>query len=142
MGMLRRVLYVDDDPDLRALAELALGAVGGLEVTLCPGGEKAVETARRSAAQLVLLDAVMPGMDGPATLAALRADPHTAGVPVLFVTALDGAAGEYPALLAQGAAGIIPKPLDLMGMAEQVRAAWDAIGNDLAGVRPVTSRTG
>lgn len=125
MAALRRVLYVDDDQDLRAMAELALGVVGGLEVFLCASGDAAVETARRCGAQLVLLDVMMPGMDGPATLAALRADPCTAGLPVLFVTALD-LPDEQSALLALGAAGIIAKPLDLMEMAKQVRAAWSA----------------
>lgn len=123
MGGLSRVLYVDDDPDLRALAELALATVGGLCVTLCADGSQAVALARATGAQLVLLDAVMPGLDGPATLAALRADPATATLPVLFVTALDGA-DERARLLALGAAGIIAKPLDLMGLAAQVKAAW------------------
>ncbi len=123
MEGLSRVLYVDDDADLRALAELALGAVGGLQVALCADGEMAVETARRTGAQLVLLDVLMPGMDGPAALSALRADPDTRALPVLFVTALDGA-DDRAALLALGAAGIIPKPLNLMAMAQQVRAAW------------------
>lgn len=126
MTALHRVLYVDDDPDLRALADLALGAVGGLSVSLCGNGEMAVETALRTGAQLVLLDAVMPGMDGPATLAALRAHPDTAALPVLFVTALDGV-DDRAALLALGAAGILAKPLDLMTMAVRVRATWDAI---------------
>lgn len=126
MAALKRVLYVDDDPDLRALADLALGTVGGLCVSLCDRGEMAVETVRRSGVQLVLLDAVMPGMDGPATLAALHAHPETADVPVLFVTALDGA-DDRAALLSLGAVDIIPKPLDLMAMADQVRAIWNRI---------------
>ncbi|MFV3130280.1 response regulator [Niveispirillum sp. KHB5.9] len=123
MGPLIRVLYVDDDPDLRAMAELALAAVGGLAVTLCADGSQAVALACSSDAQLVLLDVVMPGLDGPATLAALRADPATAALPVLFVTALDGD-DDRARLLALGAAGIIAKPLDLMGLAGQVKAAW------------------
>lgn len=123
MGQLVRILYVDDDPDLRALAELALSSVGGMAVTLCGDGRQAVEMARTSQAELVLLDAVMPGMDGPATLATLRAHPATTDLPVFFVTALEGAA-EQAALLSLGAAGIIPKPFDLMGLAGQVRDAW------------------
>ena len=120
---LRRVLYVDDDPDLRAMAELALATIGGLEVTLCADGAQAPLLARVCQAQLVLLDVVMPGLDGPATLVALRADAFTASVPVLFVTAKDTDA-ERAELLALGAVGVITKPLDLMAMAAQVKAVW------------------
>ncbi|KPF82371.1 hypothetical protein IP70_22050 [alpha proteobacterium AAP38] len=123
MTELCRVLYVDDDPDLRSMAELALGTVGGLAVTLCADGAQAPMLARVSQAQMVLLDVVMPGLDGPGTLAALRADDFTASLPVLFVTAKDTDA-ERAELLALGAVGVITKPLDLMGMAAQVKAIW------------------
>lgn len=123
MTELRRVLYVDDDPDLRAMAELALATVGGLEVTLCADGAQAVALARAAQAQMVLLDVVMPGLDGPGTLAALRADEGTAPLPILFVTARN-TAEEQSALLALGALGIITKPLDLMALAGKVRGFW------------------
>lgn len=126
MRDLQRVLYVDDDPDLRALAELALAGIGGLEVTLCADGAQAVALARICQAQMVLLDVVMPGLDGPGTLAALRGDEFTADLPVLFVTAKDTAA-ERDALLALGAQGIITKPLDLTAMAAQVKAFWASL---------------
>lgn len=131
MSALETVLYVDDDPDLRAMAELALAAVGGMRVVLCGDGASAPALAHEHRVQLVLLDVLMPGMDGPATLNALRAYPVTAQTPVIFVTACDQP-DEHAFLMAQGAAGVITKPLDLMGMASQVRSLWAAF----------TSRTG
>lgn len=121
MIRLETILYVDDDADLRALAELALGTIGGLNVALCADGQQAVGDVRASGAQLLLLDVVMPGLDGPGTLAALRA--NGIHIPVIFVTAQD-TAEEQARLIALGALGIIAKPLDLMGMAVQVRTLW------------------
>ncbi|MFV3074538.1 response regulator [Niveispirillum fermenti] len=131
MSVLETVLYVDDDPDLRAMAELALSGVGGMRVVLCDDGASAPALAHEHGVQLVLLDVLMPGMDGPATLKALRAYPVTVETPVIFVTACDQPE-ERSSLLALGAAGVMTKPLDLMGMAAEVRSLWAAF----------TSRTG
>ncbi|HBC37148.1 MAG TPA: hypothetical protein DC045_23155, partial [Marinobacter adhaerens] len=67
-----RVMYVEDDPDIRAIAEIALQDVGGFEIALCESGAVAVETASGFDPELILLDVMMPGMDGPTTLKALR----------------------------------------------------------------------
>lgn len=128
MLRLETVLYVDDDADMRALAELALGDIGGLNVGLCADGRQAAVDIRASGAQLLLLDVVMPGLDGPGTLAAVRAD--GIHIPVIFVTAQD-TAEEQARLMGLGALGIIPKPLDLMGMATQVRDLWQRQGGGL-----------
>lgn len=114
------VLCVEDDPDIRALLELALGMVGGLRVTSCGSGAEALALAAAELPDLVLLDVMMPEMDGIETLARLRADPRTAGVPVVFVTA-KVQLHEVEAYRAHGAAGVIAKPFDPMRLADEIR---------------------
>jgi two-component system, OmpR family, response regulator len=70
---LNRILYVEDKFDIRFVAEMALQAVGGFSVISCASGEEALRAAPRARADLLLLDVMMPGMDGPGTLMALRA---------------------------------------------------------------------
>lgn len=122
---LKRILYAEDEPDIQKIAKLALEMVGGFEVMICGNGLEALESAGGFRPELILLDVMMPGMDGPTTLARLRADPTTAGIPVIFLTAkVQGAEVEqYKAL---GALDVIAKPFDPMRLAEQVRASWKA----------------
>lgn len=124
MGKPERILYVEDDPDIQAVAKLALEAVGGFTVKLCASGEEAVREAAAFAPDMILLDVMMPGMDGPATLRALRAQPSLAAVPVAFMTA-KVQPGEVRELEALGALGVIAKPFDPMSLADQVRQLWE-----------------
>jgi len=120
---LERVLLVEDEPDIQAVARLALEAVGGLQVEVCGSGEAALNAAPAFAPELVLLDVMMPGMDGPATLRALRSLPETARTPVVFMTA-KVQPQEVAAFLALGAADVIAKPFDPMTLADTVRGIW------------------
>jgi len=123
---LTRILMVEDDPDIRAVAHLSLTAVGGFTVALCASGEEALAQAEAFAPDLLLLDVMMPGMDGPATLAALRAKPALAGVPALFMTAKvqPQEVAHYRDL---GAADVLPKPFDPMALPGQLRALWERL---------------
>ena len=108
---LDRVLVVDDDPDVAAVMSMALTRLMGATVHVCTASRDALESARSFRPHLVLLDVMMPEMDGPAILKALRADESTASVPVIFVSA--GADGhDAPRYRELGAAGVIPKPFD------------------------------
>src|SRR5690349_10525106 len=84
---LRNILLVDDDPDIRRIAALSLGRIGGFQVTLAASAKEALEQVNRSVPDLILLDVSMPDVDGPSTLAALRSLPLAASVPVVFLTA-------------------------------------------------------
>jgi len=121
---LARILCVDDDPDIRIVLEFALHRVGGLEVAICATGIEALARAQDFAPDLLLLDAVMPGMDGPATLRKLRAIPALADVPALFLTA-KADSEEMERFDEMGAHGLLAKPFDAMKLAEVVRAAWE-----------------
>ncbi len=116
-----RILYVDDDDDLREVATLSLGLDPDFEVRDCPSGLDAVATFRSFRPDIVLLDVMMPGMDGPATLQALRANGLSEEAIVLFITAR-AQSTETGRLLALGASGVIAKPFDPMTLASSLRA--------------------
>lgn len=122
---LHRILYVEDDVDIRTVAKLALEAVGGFTVQVAASGDEAVIRVRDFAPDLLLLDVMMPGMDGPATLRVLRAGSDAENVPAIFMTAR-ALPGEVAALKAQGALGVITKPFDPMTLADQIRTLWEA----------------
>ncbi len=120
---LKRILCVEDEADIRTVAELALASVGGFTVLLCASGAEAIEKARAFKPDLMLLDVMMPGMDGPDTLKALRALPGLKAVPAVFLTAkaLPSEIARYKKL---GALDVIAKPFDPMTLAENVRRIW------------------
>ena len=120
---LQRILYVEDEPDIRAVAQMALEAVGGFTVIACASGQAALQAAPEARADLLLLDVMMPGMDGPSTLKALRAMPATAGTPVIFMTAKVQTA-EVALYKGLGALEVIPKPFDPMELSAQIRQIW------------------
>ncbi|WP_404377460.1 response regulator [Vreelandella aquamarina] len=124
MNSLERVLYVEDDPDIQTVATLALEVVGGFTVKVCSSGEQALEEAELFSPDMILLDVMMPGMDGPSTLAALRRLPHLEKVPVAFMTA-KVQPHEVNQLIALGAENVIAKPFDPMTLAHQVRTLWE-----------------
>ena len=115
-----RILYVDDEADIREVAELALELDPSFEVKSCESGAEALELVSNWKPDLILLDVMMPGMDGPAVLERLRALPATATTPVVFITARTQLR-EVAQLRALGAEGVIAKPFDPMTLAGQVR---------------------
>lgn len=120
---LRRILFVEDDPDIQTVAKMALEAIGGFTVLACGSGSEALARLDEFAPDLVLLDVMMPGMDGPATLAALRQSPTGRELPVVFMTARVQAQ-EVAAYREMGAEDVIAKPFDPMMLSEQVLAIW------------------
>jgi CheY-like chemotaxis protein len=120
---LKRVLFAEDEADIREIIDLALATVGGLELRPCASGEEAIEAATAFRPDLILLDVMMPGLDGPTTLARLRARPDVAGIPAVFMTA-KAQRHEVERFVALGAADVIAKPFDPMTLAGQLRAIW------------------
>ena len=122
---LTRILYVEDDADIREIAQLALEVVGGFKVLLCASGEQALLQAAAFSPQLILLDVMMPDMDGPSTLRALRQQPELAHIPVAFMTAKIQPQ-EIAHYKAMGALEVIAKPFDPMLLPQQVTDIWQA----------------
>ena len=133
---LKRILLVEDEADIRTIATMALEKVGGFEVVACASGAEALAAAPDANADLILLDVMMPGMDGPSTLQALRRIPATQATPVVFITAKVQPA-EVRQYLALGALDVIRKPFAAMELSEDLRAIWDrACARDRGNPRP------
>jgi CheY-like chemotaxis protein len=119
------ILYVDDEPDIREIAQLSLELDPDITCHAVDSGLKAIEGLRGQqwSPDLILLDVMMPAMDGPTTLATLRTLPAHAGTPVVFMTAR--AQGfEKSRLIGLGAVAVIPKPFDPMNLAKELRAIY------------------
>lgn len=123
--VLERVLIVDDKDEVRRIAEIALGRVGGLEVCACEGGTEALEMAPDFEPDVIVLDVMMPGMDGLEVLEALAAHPDLGDVPVVFLTA-KAQRWEVDEYLERGAVGTIKKPFEPMTLADELREIWEA----------------
>lgn len=121
---LERILYAEDEPDIQAVAKLALEMVGGFKVLICNSGAETLERVSGFAPDLILLDVMMPGMDGPSTLQRLRANPATAAIPVVFLTA-KVQPSEVRQYRQMGALDAIAKPFDPMTLAADVKSIWE-----------------
>jgi CheY-like chemotaxis protein len=121
-----RILYVDDEPDIREVVDMSLCLNPDFEVRECASGSEAIAAATLWAPSLILLDVIMPDMDGPTTLARLRQNPQTSHIPVLFMTARTQAR-EVEHMISLGAQGVIAKPFDPMTLAGVVRDHLQAL---------------
>lgn len=119
-----KVLLVDDEADIRRIAALSLSGVGGMEVAQADGGPEGIRKAREDHPDVILLDMMMPGLDGMATFRALRGDPETSGIPVIFLTA-KAVSSEVERLKSLGARGVLIKPFDPMALPRLLRELLD-----------------
>ncbi len=115
-----RILFVDDEPDIREVVDVALGLDPEFNTRACASGADALITAALWPPALILLDVMMPLMDGPTTLVNLRKSPQTAGIPVVFLTARTQAT-EVEQYISLGVQGVLSKPFNPMTLAEAVR---------------------
>ena len=123
MAELKRILYAEDEPDIQAVAKIALETVGSFELKICNNGEEALANAVSYAPDLLLFDVMMPGMDGPTAYQAIKELPELANTPVIFMTAKvqPTEVAEYKNM---GAIDVIAKPFDPMTLAEQIQTIW------------------
>lgn len=120
---LKRILHVDDQDDIRHITRLVLQSLGGFEVESCPSGRAALEKVKDFMPDLIVLDVMIPDMDGPATLAAPRRLPNGANIPVIFMTA-KVQPQEQKRLMKLGAVGIITKPYEPQTLPQRLHALW------------------
>ena len=116
-----RILVVDDEPDIREVVDVSLGLDREFKMRACASGADALVMAAEWSPTLILLDVMMPLMDGPATLANLRKNPRTAHIPVVFLTARTQT-DEIAQYISLGAQGVLSKPFDPMTLAVSVRS--------------------
>ncbi|MBS7662828.1 response regulator [Pseudomonas lalucatii] len=126
MPELTRILHVEDDASIQAVARVALEAVGGFKVLSCSSGQEALDQIQGFAPDFILLDVMMPGMDGPQTLEKLRTLVDIDLIPVAFMTAKVQPA-EIQHYRSLGARDVIIKPFDPMQLAAQVRQIWSQV---------------
>lgn len=120
---LKSILYVEDDLHVRTTAKLVMEVIGKFDVRECGSGREALLAARDFQPDLILLDVLMPELDGVNTLAMLRRMPHLAEVPALFVTGLTSDA-DIARYMEAGAIGVIPKPVMPMRLSGQLQSLW------------------
>jgi CheY-like chemotaxis protein len=122
---LMKVLVIDDEADIRTVAEMSLSKVGGLEVALAESGEEGIALAESERPHAILLDSMMPGLDGSATIERLKADERTREIPVVFLTAKLQPA-DRDRYVELGARGVIAKPFNPMTLPDELKAALGA----------------
>ena len=117
--MSRKILLVDDEDDIREVAQMSLEMTAGWDVVTASSGAEGLRAAAAEQPDAILLDVMMPGMDGPATARALKAAPETADIPIILLTAKVQAADRrrFDDL---GVAGVLSKPFDPIELAAQV----------------------
>jgi CheY-like chemotaxis protein len=123
---LQRILHVEDEADIRTIAKLTLEAIGGFEVESCESGPEAIKRISTFKPDLLLLDVMMPGMDGPMTLDALRKIPEGADTPAVFMTA-KAQAHEIAKFRALGAVDVVTKPFDPQTLCDHLKDIWRRI---------------
>lgn len=125
MKSLHRILLVDDEEDIQVVAQMALEIGGDLTVTTCSSGQEAVSKALEIEPDLILLDVMMPRMDGPTTLKEIRKNEKTAKIPIIFMTA-KVQAHEVEKYKQIGAIDVIAKPFDPFTLASTIKSKWSA----------------
>ena len=125
-----RILLVDDDPRLVNIVAMYLN-IEGYEVATAQNGEEGLQEIEAQQPDLVILDVMMPGMDGLEACRRIRGNPQTANLPVLMFSALSGEDDIERARLA-GANHLITKPFNLVGLGAVVRSFFPASGSDAA----------
>jgi CheY-like chemotaxis protein len=120
------VILAEDDPDIQLVARLSLKRAG-FTVRVVGNGKEALDAIREEKPDVVLLDWMMPELDGPETCRQLKSDPTTSAIPVIFLTA-KSQESEIQRGLSLGAAGYVTKPFDALTLGQQVRTIVDAIG--------------
>lgn len=123
---LNKILYAEDDEDIREIVTLALETFGDFEVISCSSGKEALENVKIFEPDLILLDVMMPGLDGPTVLKKIRGMPKTKSIPVVFMTAkvMEKEIQRFKDL---GAQEVIIKPFDPRKLSVQILEIWDGL---------------
>lgn len=124
MRKLKRITLIEDEADIREITQIALEEIGGFALNVCKSGSEALEKMQSFRPDLILLDMMMPGMDGIETFRSLRAIPDMDKTPIVFLTAR-AQKHEVEQYQTIGAAGVISKPFDPITLPDCIRAIWE-----------------
>lgn len=125
MHSLNKILYIEDEPDIHAIAKIAIEMIGGYTLHPCLSGNEALQYAEEFSPDLILLDVMMPEIDGPTTLLKLWEIESLINTPAIFMTA-KAQANEIAEYKALGALDVIAKPFDPMTLSNQIKVIWDS----------------
>lgn len=123
-----KILYAEDEEDIRVIAKIALEDIGGFTVKYCENGQAVLDNINQFKPDLLLLDVMMPVMDGPTTLKKLREQTQFKNIPAIFMTAKIQP-NEILQYQDMGVLDIIAKPFDPMKLAENINEAWNKRGS-------------
>ena len=124
MSALKKILYVEDQKDIQLIARVALESISHYQLKICDGGEQALDCMAECSPDLILLDVMMPGIDGPGTVIEMRKREELQSIPVIFMTA-KVLPSEVDELMSLGALGVISKPFDPVCLGSQIQKIWD-----------------
>jgi len=124
MSALKKILYVEDQKDIQLIARVALESISHYQLKICDGGEQALDCMAECSPDLILLDVMMPGIDGPGTMIEMRKREELQSIPVIFMTA-KVLPNEVDELMSLGALGVISKPFDPVSLGSQIQEIWD-----------------
>jgi CheY-like chemotaxis protein len=123
MRQLKKIMYAEDEPDVQMVVELTVQTMSDYEIKICENGRVLLENIQEYEPDLVLLDVMMPEMDGPTTLKNLKQSDATKNLPVIFMTA-KAQVHEIEALKSSGVVGVITKPFDPVTLCDEIEQIW------------------
>ena len=124
MSNLKRVLYAEDEPDVQTVVELTVLSMSNYDIKICNNGKELVDCVEDYSPDLIMLDVMMPLMDGPTTFKALQENSFTKNIPVIFMTAM-AQTHEVEKFKSYGAIGIITKPFDPVSLCSEIQKIWE-----------------
>lgn len=122
--VLKRIMYIEDDADIRTIVQIALEQIGGFQVSICQSGMEALQEAPAFKPDLFIIDVMMPKMDGQMLLSEIRKNKALSEIPIIFLTA-KSQSSEVELLLKSGAIQVIQKPFDPLTLADTVKRIWE-----------------
>lgn len=126
MEKLNKILHIEDDSDILEISLMVLESIGGFTVEQCTSGKESLAKAPEFLPDLILLDVMMPEMNGPETLEALRQIPEIANTPIIFMTA-KVQPEEVEKYLSHGAIAVITKPFNSLTLSDEIIEIWNGI---------------
>ena len=120
---LNRICYVEDDEDIQRIVRMSLERIGKMTVQVVSNPTQAIDAMKTFGPDMVMLDWMMPEMDGPTLYRKMKTEPAVASLPVVFITA-KAAQRDLDELIGLGAAGTISKPFSPKDLPDQLRAIW------------------
>lgn len=124
MQELKKILYAEDEPDVQTIVELTVQTMSEYQIKICNNGKELLKCVSEFNPDLILLDVMMPEMDGPTTFRNLQSEENTKDIPVIFMTA-KAQVHEIEIFKEIGVVGIITKPFDPMNLCDEIQAIWD-----------------